>query len=348
MRQDTNYAYAVGRIRVLEKSLLKNSDYDALIDAGDESFVTLLSGLGYAAPVKADDAAETDVLRQLADLFTARFTDTVREVMKFAPEPEVLSVFLLPADFSNAKICVKSIAGQNEVSGEMPGLSRGGTLPPEMIWDAVRKGEQGRLGSGFYKALTGALEELSVSGNARKSDLILDRACFVNMRELVAKGCYFTRKFMNRYLDIYADWTNILTAERIVSAGGGEQLFRSAYLHGSIAKERFVDNMTSGRRAYAGTSYEGFIETIGRAPAAQLSPDAADKIDSAALEKLADLFMARFLAFNSNEPYRIDALAAYLGALKLETRNLRMITVGRRSGTDKETIRELLRLTGRI
>ncbi len=326
MRQDTNYAYAVGRIRVLEKSLLKNSDYETLIDASEESF---------AATLPAGN--ET------------RFTDTVREVMKFAPEPEVLSVFLLPADYGNAKICVKSIAGHSEVSGDMPALSRGGTLPPEMIWDAVRTGQRGKLDSGMFRAITQAVEELSVSGSARKADMILDRACFINMRELVNKGCYFTRRFMNRYLDIYADWTNILTAVRIASGGGDEQLFKAAYLRGSIPAKEFVDNIAAGNRAYAGTPYAEYIDSL-RSGINALQPgdNAGDeRIDNVTLEKIADVFMAQFLAENNSDPYRINALTAYLGALKLETQNLRIITVGRRSGTNKDTIRSLLRQTGR-
>ena len=78
--------------------------------------------------------------------------------------------------------------------------------------------------------------------------------------------------------------------------------------------------------------------------------DEAERVGAAAVDHAIMGDSGRMMGFRriSNEPYRIDALAAYLGALKLETRNLRMITVGRRSGTDKETIRELLRLTGRI
>ncbi len=326
MRQDTNYAYAVARIRVLEKSLLKDSELDALIDASDESFEA-----------------------QAGASLTMRFSDSVREVMKFAPEPEVLSVFLLPTDYGNAKICVKSIAGLSEVSGEMPELSRGGTLPPEMIWDAVRTGERGKLDRGMFRAIRAAIDELSATGSARKADLILDRACFINMRELVDKGSYLTRRFMHRYLDIYADWTNILTAERIAAAGGDENLLKAAYLRGSIPIARFADNMSAKRRAYADTPYEEYIDGL-RSGFASLKPadDTADVgFDSVTLEKIADIFTARFLLENNSEPYRIDALAAYLGALKLETQNLRIIAVGRRSGAYKDVIRSLLRLTGR-
>ncbi|MBO7406051.1 MAG: V-type ATPase subunit [Clostridia bacterium] len=327
MRQDTNYAYAVGRIRVLEKSLLKDSDYDALIDASDEVFET-----------------------QVAGTLTTRFTDTVREVMKFAPEPDVLSIFLLPADYGNAKICVKSIAGRSEVSGELPELSSGGMLPPEMIWDAVRTGERGKLDPGMFRAITRAMEELSVSGSARKADMILDRACFINMRELVSKGCYFTRRYMGRYLDIYADWTNILTAERIASTGGDAQLFKAAYLRGSIPSSVFVDNLSMKRRAYDGTAYAEHIDNLRAGLNSLQTGDNAqsERIDIVTLEKIADNFMARYLAENKSEPYRIDALAAYLGALKLETQNLRIIAVGRRSGAYKDTVRNLLRLTGRV
>ena len=349
MRQDTNYAYAVGRIRVMEKSLLKNSDYDSLIDAADESFVTQLSGLGYGLSGKNAENEEADVLRLLAESFPARFTETVREVMKFAPEPDVLSIFLLPADYSNAKICVKSIAGMAEVSGEMPELSTGGTLPREMIWDAVRTGERGKLDRGMFRAVTRATEELSVSGNARKADLLLDKACFVNMRELVGKACFFTRRFMDRYLDIYADWTNILTAERIAFAGGSVELFKAAYLRGSIPAAQFIANLNAGKRSYTDTPYAEYIDGLS-AGIGTLKPGTAgieEQIDNVTLEKIADVFTARFLAENNSEPFRIDALTAYLGALKLETQNLRMITVGRRSGADKDTVRKLLRLTGR-
>ena len=141
MRQDTNYAYAVARIKVLENKLLKSSDLDALLSTDPVSLVDSLAAFGYPSSNRvsseADDIDSQDILTSYTEKLSDYFADTVRSVMTFSPEPEVLSCFLIPADYNNLKICVKTIANYREdIDNDLPALSKNGNVDPESLWNA--------------------------------------------------------------------------------------------------------------------------------------------------------------------------------------------------------------------
>ena len=345
MRQDTNYAYAVGRIKVMENRLLSQSDFDTLIEADDNAFFALLASCGYPDPRKETDGVaedQNDLLRAYSDSLSAFFADCVREIIYFAPEPDVLSIFLLPADYNNIKTCLKYLAAVKEPdgSGIAERLVKNGNVPPDVIWDAIRQKNYSALPVGTGKAIAEAREELSKTGSGRNSDIILDRACFDQLCSAAARSSFHTRRFMGRYLEIYADWKNILSALRIRESGNDIELFRKAYLRGSLPADHFVPVFTKGFSGLENTPYlESVKEAHGRRSYTEGMPDLNE------LEKIADDCLADYLLAGRTEAFRINALTAYVAARQREITNVRMIIAGKRGGLPPESIRLLLRKT---
>ncbi|MBR6934802.1 MAG: V-type ATPase subunit [Clostridia bacterium] len=342
MRQDTNYAYAVARIKVMENQLLKSSDIDALIESTPEALISALTGFGYPALSNSsgDQNDENDLLSVYTSELSAFFAETVRSIMKFAPEPEVLKTFLLNTDYSNVKICIKEYGKFTAETGTAQDirLSANGTVPVETVLNAFVKTDFEPLGAILAKAAKDASDELARSRNARNSDIIIDKYCFSAMKQAADSGCISTRRVMNKYLSIYADWKNMLTALRIKSSGSDAGLMDKAYLQGNLKKEYFNSVINSEIAPFAGTQYAKYIDAVLTRSGKVLQ----EQPDISFYEQLSSAYIDGQLMKDRNEPYKINALLAFIARRRREISLIRLIIVGKRSGLDAGKIRELI------
>ncbi len=342
MRQDTNYAYAVARIKVMENQLLKSSDIDALIESTPEALISALTGFGYPALSNSsgDQNDENDLLSVYTSELSAFFAETVRSIMKFAPEPEVLKTFLLNTDYSNVKICIKEYGKFTAETGTAQDirLSANGTVPVETVLNAFVKTDFEPLGAILARAAKDASDELARSRNARNSDIIIDKYCFSAMKQAADSGCISTRRVMNKYLRIYADWKNMLTALRIKSSGSDAGLMDKAYLQGNLKKEYFNSVINSEIAPFDGTQYAKYIDAV----LTRSGKVSQEQPDISFYEQLTSAYIDGQLMKDRNEPYKINALLAFIARRRREISLIRLIIVGKRSGLDAGKIRELV------
>ncbi len=348
MRQDTNYAYAVARIKVMENRLLKDADFDALINADPEDILSVLSGYGYQANIAVPSTAavsenDIDPLIAFQNSLSGFFSWSVIDIMKFSPEPEALSILLYPYDFANAKICIKSIAGSR--SGELPGkpkLGDSGTVNSDALWNAFIKNDFTGINYDIAYGSRKALAELTGTGNARKSDIILDKACYSSMRQAAGKCSFSTWLYLKKYLKIYADWKNYITALRIRRFSAPKELMDQAYIEGNIKKEYFLKALSDNSSVFADTPYEEFVKKEIRSGSDRKSGDMSDSDALQEIERLSDKYLEAYTDKTKNEPYKINAIFVYLNSLKREISRIRIIIVGKRAGLSGDEIRKLL------
>ncbi|MBO4326849.1 MAG: V-type ATPase subunit [Clostridia bacterium] len=343
MRREIDYAYAVARIKAMENKLLKSGDIDALIDTDPEMLIDSLTGFGYPSNERVSsvtsDKEEADPLSAYTGILSAFFSETVRDVMSFTPEPDVLRCFLIPADYNNAKKCVKYLAADNaEKDRNKPDLSENGYYSSEKLLDAFIKKDFKELDVTLAQAGKAAFEELSQSGSSRNSDIILDKACFEAMAKASSSACFNTKRVMKRYLGIYADWKNLLASMRISASGSDPALFEKAYLPGNVAKSYYIGLIEEKTQPFAGTKYEKYVEEF----LAAKQNASRDPGSIALYEQLSDAYIDGQLMKDRNEPYRINALLAYIAARKREISVIRLIVVGKRAGISGDRIREMI------
>ena len=97
---ETEYAYAVARIRANETKLLTRADIDQLIEAESyEAAVRLLADKGFAVPEKGEsfDIAEKDL------------SGAWELIEECAPDAELLEALVIANDFTNLKAAVKCV-----------------------------------------------------------------------------------------------------------------------------------------------------------------------------------------------------------------------------------------------
>ena len=107
---DLNYAYAVARIRVLEKYLLSDSDIEQMIAMPtDDAVLAFLKERGWGDESNAKETPETVLSEE-----TAKTNALVRELKV---EPEVLEVFSYQEMYHNLKAAIKEVCSQDTHPG---------------------------------------------------------------------------------------------------------------------------------------------------------------------------------------------------------------------------------------
>lgn len=171
--RDSRYVYPTGRIRGLEKHLLKDADLARVKEGRSlrESFQSLSHLYPYSESMKVCATPE-DFEKGLEE----EWRKTYRNIKSFAPEPELVDLFWLEQDFHNMKVVFKLHARGKlpQQMDKVEDLSISGTLSLDTIFNAVAKGDLSPL-SPFLKEVFRQLMGMIEKGiSARDIDLFLD------------------------------------------------------------------------------------------------------------------------------------------------------------------------------
>ncbi len=315
MPSDT-YPFAVGRIRVIESSLLDRSKLARLAELPYEGALKLLCEWGYAAdyPIKTDADA----------LIAFRRTEVRGIIEDVTPDKALTDLFYLDMDATNIKLLIKSrLLGNEDFSSDelTPGL-----FPIETLRECVSKKDYEPLGEELAQSLKKAEDVLKRERNPRLLSAAVDNAFYSYIMSVLKTH---KNEFCTRYFTAKTDFTNILSVLRaralhwdsielapMIVPGGtlsGETLCdalecESEKLPSLLAKGDNADAESRALSLYSG----------GSAEAARASLD----------EYL--LNMAREEKF---DPFGIGPIAYFLLASESECKALRVLFAKKRVGT---------------
>ena len=227
-RKDTDYLFLSARIRSLEKSLLTAQRLEQLLQAPSvESCTQLLADLGYS-PIR-DEATLQQSLKQQREAVFA-------ELEGFMPEKELLDVFRIKYDYHNIKTLLKAPESAERL------LMDAGTIPAqELRRRYADSGSWQFLPHDMAAAAEKAAAVLAETGSAQRSDCILDRACFAQLRQLAADSrCEYLQRYVCAMIDA-ANLRSLVRTERLHMDAGflQEVLFEGGSL---TAIEKACDN----------------------------------------------------------------------------------------------------------
>ncbi|MBC7189327.1 V-type ATPase subunit, partial [Candidatus Aerophobetes bacterium] len=174
---DTRYAYATGRIRGLEKYLLKEAEFSRIKEGKDlaESFQELSRFYPYSDSMKICQQP-SGFERGLEE----EWRRTYRELRSFVPEPELIDLFWIDQDFHNFKVLFKLKAQKKlpEDIERIENLSSAGTLDSRLVAEAVLREDFSNLPlflKDIFQQVAGIIEK---GAAPREIDFFLDRAYF--------------------------------------------------------------------------------------------------------------------------------------------------------------------------
>ena len=307
----TKYANAVGAVRAMENTLLSRSDIEQLINARSKAEINSIIASKNSGGANAEN-----------------LEDVWNMLMEYAPDCKELEILLYKNDFHNLKAVLKAIISNRDPQQYYISPSN---VKLSVLTEAINSREYDELPEYMRGTAAEAYELITRTLDGQLSDSLIDTAALKAMQKSAFK---FGGEFMQKYAKIITVCADIKTAYRCCLLNKSAQFMETAICGSEeLEKEDLIKAALSGTE-----SFFSFLETTSYANAAALLKDSASQYekwcDDAVME-LAD--EARIQAFGS------DPLAAYFIAKEAEIKNLRILSVCKEFGADKETITERMR-----
>ena len=159
--------------------MLTRERMERMIEAKDNAdALKVLEECGYG---ELSQAGTQGLEQMLAQARSAVF----RDIRSAVPCGELVETFQLKYDYHNAKVLVKA-----EAMGSAPErlLVSGGRYDPKNLEEGWERDDLRFCSDSYRSALAQAKEALAASGDPQKADLMLDKACYVEMAQLARKS----------------------------------------------------------------------------------------------------------------------------------------------------------------
>ncbi len=310
--KDTEFAYAVAKIRARQAHMLDYAKLMRMADAADFSeAVKILRESGYTG--------ETPEA-----MLEGEIEKTYALLQEISPAKEIFSVFLVKNDYHNIKVLLKAeFLGKN-----FDYLLRSrGRYSPERLKNIIAGRLLGELTDIMQAAVTEAADALTKTGDPQLSDLILDKAAY---REMSALCKELDSPFVSELVAVMIDLANLRILVRVQKMGKNlDFLLRALIPGGTLAPEGLAKSLQKpAAEVIRNTAYRALADSAS---------------DMAAFEKAADNYLTAFVQKARYVTFGVEPLVAFLLAKENEVRQVRIILTGKKNGLDAGIIKERLR-----
>ena len=318
-RKDTDYLFLASRVRALERKLLTAPRIEQLLTAGDVAACSqLLSELGYE-PIHDETSLQVSLKQQREAVFS--------DIARFMPEPELLDVFRLKYDYHNIKTLLKDRSGGRLL------MDAGCISAADMERQYAESGNWQFLPKEMADAAKEAADVLAETGNPQRSDFILDRAYFAQLRRLAQESrCAYLQEYIRAMIDA-ANLRSLVRTERLRTDPGF--LRQVLFDGGSVSVDTIVAHAGNGPAAlYRATPFRA---------AAEAGEEAVKGGSLTAFERACDNAVLLSVGKARSIPFGVEVVLGYLAAKESEWTAVRIIMSGRMAGMTADAIRERLR-----
>ena len=257
-------------------------------------------------------------------------------VFSIIPEEEELDFLLLPTDYHNLKVLLKSEFLGTDPS---PYLTEGGRIEPAKLAKMTAERDYVFMSDDMKHGIERAIELFAKGRDPQEIDLVLDRTCYEEM----SKSAAATRNpFLIGYVKLVIDLLNINAFIRLREIGKPWAFFQKVFLEGGEIDEKlFIGHYEEAYSQFADRMAPyGFRDIFAKGAAAVSTTG-----KYALLEKLCDDARIRYARDAKYISMGIEPIAGFFIAKESEIKNLRMILTGKAAGTKAEVIAERLRET---
>ena len=317
--KDTDYSFAVARVRVNETRLLQNAELGALIAAPSYAeCARRLKEKGYE--IGGTDYAPA-LEKKLADAWAL-----LEEIL---PDPAQFNSVLIRNDFHNLKVSLKALVAEKPTEGLFMFPS---VYDPEEVKRRVFSRENEKLPAELRHADRSAYNILTKTGFAQLADTVIDRAA---LEHVIAWAEKADHPVMRRFAQRNAALTNIKALYRCILTGKAASFMeRAVCACDGVSKAEIIAAAEEGMPAFL-----EFLSHTAFAPGAE-----ALKESMTAYETWADNELMRSLLPGKSEAFGIGALVGYYFAVRTEVLNVRVLLSGKLNGLPADSIRERMRL----
>ncbi|KPL18988.1 MAG: hypothetical protein AMJ92_05320 [candidate division Zixibacteria bacterium SM23_81] len=324
-KDDTRYAYAVGRVRALETKFLTKADFSRLLDAPDfPQALRLLAEMGY--PVSEETTDYESVLM-------AEQREALLLLEKLSEDEELSTFFRQRYDYHNLKALLKGKHSQQDLEQAYIDM---GLISLENLAQAVMGEETRALPERLARAMLAAEAAFAESRSPQDLDVAVDREQYSAMTEAL-------RRMENHFLQTWMTWEvdllNIKSFLRLRWLEESTRLMERDLLPGGSLDAGFFREI---REEPLDTLSQTFMRTpYGKAIAEGISQLKVQK-SFAALERSCDDLVIQLLKKSRETSFGVEPLVVYLLLKEFEIRAVRATLVGKLNDLPKEKIKERL------
>ena len=316
--KDTDYSFAVARVRVNETRLLTNAELGALVAAPSYAdCVRRLKEKGY-------EIAEGDY----APALERKLTDMWALLSEVLPDPAQFNSVLIRNDFHNLKVCLKALVAEKSTDGLFAFPS---VYDPAEVKRYVDARENAKLPPQLQHADRSAYNILTKTGFAQLADTVIDRAALEHAISLAKEADH---PVMLRFAQLNAALTDIKVLYRCILTGKAESFMQRAV----CACDAFDKGEIIAAAAAGMPAFMEYLSHTAFADGAE-----ALKQSMTAYETWADDTLLASLMPGKSEAFGIGALVGYYFAVRTEVLNVRVLLSGKLNGLPADTIRERMR-----
>ena len=317
--KDTEFAFAVAKIRANENKLLTNSFLDMLITASDyESAVKILEDSDYADFSSHDTGVVLD----------NKLRDAYNLVLEASPDKHCLDFLVVKNDFHNLKAALKCIALNKDCTELMVMPS---VIDVDTVKLAVNEKNFSLLPEFASTVAAYAYDILMRTMDGQLVDVIIDKA-------MLETQISFANMSKNPICIDVAQLTaalfNIRCALRAIRTGKDKSFYDMCLAECSIFDiTRLKDSCLSG--------YDSFVQYLSSTVVSQVCEHLSNS--STTFEKCIDDMILSLVKNAKYTSFGIAPLLAYCFAVESEIKNLRIILSCKKNGYNESAIRERVR-----
>ena len=288
-----NYPYAVGRIRIIENSLLGEAKLARLRELEYWDAAKQLADWGFAG----DYPLKTDVDGMIA-FERAAVRNTITDV---TPQPELSDLFYVEFDAANLKLALKCRLLGTDIPDDQ---SEQGIFSPQLLRECALHCDWSALPAPLPEKLE-PVAALMEKRAAQQMCAAVDSAFYAYV---LAQLCALDNKLCLRYFTAKIDFTNILSALRARALKWTPQQLRSLLLEGGeLEFDRLCASLSlAGEALPKALSFGEYADRIALAVSAGTGSDI-----SAASAAFSALLLA-IIDEERYEPFSIGPIASYL------------------------------------
>ncbi len=314
--RETEYAFAVARVRANEPFLLTAEEISQLISAPDEQTARrLLEEKGWA-----DGEGGKDIYDTRAERAWVLIKSSV-------PDPELLEAMIIGNDFANVKAAIKSVFSGIEPEKYMvyPCL-----CDTAEIIRAVKENDFSALPDYLAQCADDAYHTISSGGSGLAAEMIIDKASLETRLRFAEKS---GSGLLKKLVGLSALLANLKIAKRCFSTGKSADFALE-----SMCECSFMSNEELVKKVYAGEELSEFAKEAG-------FECVADEIDGdfSSLEMKVDNTVAQMITEAKYETFGPDPIVQFYYATLSEIKNVRIILSAKADGVPLDTIKQRVR-----
>lgn len=318
--KDTEFAFAVAKIRSNEFRLLTSASIDSLITA--QSYNECLKILADAGYEGFDKYGEDVVLSK-------RQGEAFELVFSSAPDKHCLDFLIVKNDFHNFKAILKSKVSGSDYSKLIVSPS---CVSPEVVSRAVDEKDFSIVGEDFAVILKDAYNILTETMDGQRLEIFLDRKCLEFSVMLAERS---KDEFSLSLANLMCATADIKIALRCIKTCKDKAFVSDALADCNLLdKNRLIECCSLGE-----TELTQYIINVGFKSVAECIAKGY-----AAFEKQCDDILVEKISIAKYQSLGIAPLVAYYFAMDAEIKTVRIILSCKKNGMDSEKIRERVRV----